>query len=267
MHLYIHGSEITVCLGKFLCLAQFYSMCPSKFWALSFHVFSNSRDLPMHTGWFICLFLYKRRWQWLQHFCISQGKKKKTHNETSDKWGTAYAPTAIVGSNSTKYLSVCSTWAEAKQCWTQALNFRMCQVLCWNTSFQSLSCSCLASGLLLWCSCGTSRNPGKENTLENLYVQKDGEWDTLKQAKRNPDFLLLYWRSPSSLYAGQVWKATVSEHGVSTWLLIKGFLSNNLLHISKSCCQEPWTSMGWKTTDKADAEKSNDACIGQSECY
>lgn len=25
--------------------------------------------------------------------------------------------------------------------------------------------------------------------------------------------------------------------------------------------------MGWKTTDKADAEKSNDACIGQSECY
>ena len=25
--------------------------------------------------------------------------------------------------------------------------------------------------------------------------------------------------------------------------------------------------MGWKTTDKADAEKSNDARIGQSECY
>ena len=74
MDLYIHGSEITVSLGKFLCLAQFYSTCSSKFWALSFHVFSNSRAPPMHMGWFGCLFLYKR----LQHFCISQEKKTQT---------------------------------------------------------------------------------------------------------------------------------------------------------------------------------------------
>lgn len=31
MDLYIHGSEITVSLGKFLCLAEFYSICPTKF--------------------------------------------------------------------------------------------------------------------------------------------------------------------------------------------------------------------------------------------
>lgn len=69
---------------------------------------------------------------------------KKPNNRTSDKRDTAYALTAIVGS---QFLSVRFTWAEAKQCWTQALKFRMCQVLCRNTSFQSLSCSCLASGL------------------------------------------------------------------------------------------------------------------------
>lgn len=121
--------------------------------------------------------------------------------------------------------------------------------------------------ILLWYSCSMGRSLGKENTIEKLDLQKDGEWDALNQAQRNPDFLLLCWRSPSSLHAGQVWQATISEHGVSTWLLIKGLLSNNPLHISKSCCQEPWTSMGWKTTDKAGAEKSNGACIGQSKSY
>lgn len=45
MYLYIHGSEIMVSLGKFLCLTQFYSTCPGKFWALSFLVFSNLREL------------------------------------------------------------------------------------------------------------------------------------------------------------------------------------------------------------------------------
>lgn len=110
-------------------------------------------------------------------------------------------------------------------------------------------------------------SPGKENVIENLAVQRDGEQDALKQAKGNPDFLLrLHRRSPSSLCAGQAWQGTAAVPGVSTWLLIKGALSNQPLHISRSCCQEPRTSTGWETTDKAAAEKSGDACIGQSEC-
>lgn len=250
MDLYIHGSEITVSLGKCLCIAEFYSMCPSKFWALSFHVFSNWREPPMHTGWFGCPSCAQGDDSGFSTFALP--RRNKADNKTPDKWDTACALTATTASQFNT--GIVLEWM---------LYLTRSKTLL-NTSFQVLDVpSALlkhnlpepldyTAGMLSW-----------ERKHDRKSVCPERWWMRCTQSKRNPDFLPLYIQSAR----WPAWQATAAEPGAGTWLLIKGFLSNNPLHISKSCCQEPWTSMGCRTTDKAVAEKSKGACIGQSERY
>lgn len=239
MDLYIHGSEITVSLGKFLCLAQFYSTCPSKFWALSFHVFSNLTEL-------IWLSLAVPKMTGASAFLHFPGKKPQPPKHVTS--GMEAVLCQLLGVPAPPSSVRCRRAQPSSA--AQELPGLGCAQCC----AEPAAASGHPAGGHLWH--GQGKHHGKSGS--------PGRWGM----RRSPTAPKESWFPPTALREPiqlSCWPGLAGARCDSAWLLIKGLLSNNPLHISRSCCQEPWTSLGCKTTDKADAEKSSDACIGQSE--
>lgn len=162
--MYLHGSVYTCswdhCLWEHFCaLLSFTAHALANFEHFNFMCFQLQERSPC-TRADLAVFLYRRRWQWLQHFLGKKTKTQTTHNKASDRWDTASALRAVLGSQFHK-VRECIFYPSRSKPMLNA-SFKALDVPSALMKHTLAQPQLTGLRILLWCSCGTGIVLGKK---------------------------------------------------------------------------------------------------------